>query len=204
MPIREGREYRNFNNFEIRSEENQNYKVRGYASTFEEYELFEFDGVKYCERIDPSAFEECDMSDVIFLYNHEGMVYARSKNGTLELGIDSHGFWIEADLGTTEMSRQMCEQIRARLIDQMSFAFVVGEDEIIRTNDKTVRLIKQLKKVYDVSAVSIPANDGTDISVVSARSSFDGEIEARKAERLEREKALAVAKAKYFYFNEVN
>jgi len=79
MAIKPGREYRNMQ-IEIKEaeeNENQDYLVRGYASTFQPYVLFEEDGIKYSEQIDETAFDEADMSDVVFLYNHEGMVHAR-------------------------------------------------------------------------------------------------------------------------------
>ena len=181
-----------------KAEENENnYMVKGYASTFEPYVLFSQDGVDYSEQIDPTAFDEADMSDVIFLYNHEGMVYARQKNGTLKLSTDKHGLLAEADLSSTQQSRDLFEAINAGLVDQMSFAFTVEDDSYDKKTH--TRTIHRINKVYDVSAVSIPANPGTDIAAVSARSYFDGVIEAEQAERLEREKQLALAKARYAY-----
>lgn len=197
MAIKKEREYRSFT-IEKRAEETEkDFKVRGYASTFEPYVLFEEDGVKYSEKIDPDAFKDADMSDVIFLYNHEGMVHARIKNGTLKVGVDDHGFYIEGDLSSTEQSRGLYEAIDSGLIDHMSFAFTVVSDEYDR--ETHTRIIHRIGKVYDVSAVSMPANPGTDISAVSARSYFDGVIEVERAERLEREKRIAVLKAKYKY-----
>lgn len=194
MPIKlDEREYRSLP-FEFRSENDnpdEEYRVKGYASTFDEYVLFSYNDVDYCERIEPTAFDEADMSDVIFLYNHEGMVYARRKNGTLSVSIDDHGLYSDADLSTTEMSRQMFEQIRSGLIDQMSFAFTVAEDDFEDGDGKCTRIIKKISKVYDVSAVSIPANPNTDISAISARNRFNGEIERIEAERLAREERTA-------------
>ena len=188
MAIKPNREYRSFV-LEKRDEEPQeeDYKVRGYASTFEEYTLFSDGDVDYNERIEPTAFDEADMSDVIFLYNHEGMVYARQKNGTLDISVDERGLLTEADLSTTEQSRQMFEQIRSGLVDQMSFAFTVAEDELEKNKGSYTRVIKRIGKVYDVSAVSIPANPDTDISAISARDYFNGVIEAEQAERLAEE-----------------
>lgn len=179
------------------SDKKNEFKVRGYASTYEPYVLYSFDGVDYSEQIDPTAFDEADMSDVIFLYNHEGMVYARKKNGTLKLSTDDHGLLAEADLSSTSQSRELFEAINSGLVDQMSFAFTVEDDEYDKKTH--TRTIHRIGKVYDVSAVSIPANPGTDIAAVSARSYFDGVIEAEQAERLEREKQLALAKARYAY-----
>lgn len=197
MAIKDNREYRNFA-IEQRGckpdGEDEDYKVRGYASTFEPYVLFSDGETNYCERIEPTAFDKADLSDVIFLYNHEGMVYARQKNGTLLVEVDNKGLLTEADLSTTEQSRQMFEQIRSGLVDQMSFAFTVDEDEIEKEEGSYTRVIKRIGKVYDVSAVSIPANPDTDISAISARDYFNGVIEAEKAERLEREKREAQIK----------
>lgn len=185
------REYRSMT-FETRAKDeagNEEFRVSGYASTFDPYVLFEEDGIKYSEKIEPTAFDEADLSDVIFLYNHEGMVYARQKNGTLKLSIDKHGLKVDADLSSTKQSQEMFEQIRSGLIDQMSFAFTVSEDSYDRTTH--TRIIRKINKVYDVSAVSIPANAGTDIGV-STRSFFDGVIEEERTERFEREKAEAL------------
>lgn len=196
MAFKESREYRTFN-IETRAKEDkeeESYVVRGYASTFEPYVLFSQDDIDYSEQIAPEAFDEADMSDVIFLYNHEGMVYARQKNGTLKCSVDKHGLLIEADLGSTEESRKLYEAIDSGLIDQMSFAFTVDSDEY---NSKThTRIIHRIGKVYDVSAVSIPANPGTDISTKTTRDYFNGVIEAEKAERLERERVLELEKRK--------
>ena len=197
--ISKDREYRTMTIQKRSTEEKEqkSYQVRGYASTFEPYVLFSQDGVDYSEQIDPTAFDEADMSDVIFLYNHEGMVYARQKNGTLKLSTDDHGLLAEADLSSTQQSRDLFDAIDSGLVDQMSFAFTVEDDEYDK--ETHTRTIHRIGKVYDVSAVSIPANPGTDIATVSARSYFDGVIEAEQAERLEREKQLALAKARYAY-----
>lgn len=200
MAIKDNREYRNFAlPIETRDGEgdNKEYRVEGYAATFEPYVLWRYEDTEFKERIDPHAFDEADMSDVIFLYNHTGMVYARQKNGTLQVVPNERGLYVSADLSSTEASRDMHESIRSGLIDQMSFAFTVREDSYDR--ETHTRTILKIDKVYDVSAVSIPANPDTDISAVSARDYFHGVMEAEKAERLEREKRLALAKALYNY-----
>lgn len=183
MPIKSDREYRNLGNFEAKTDE-QSYKVSGYASTFEPYLLMSIDGVDCYERIEKDAFNDADISDVVFLRDHEGRVFARTKNETVKLSVDEHGLFHEADLGSTAASREMYEDIASGLYSQMSFAFTVAEDDIEENDDNTMtRVIKRIKKVYDVSAVSFPANPTTDIGV-SARSAFDGVIEKRTAERL--------------------
>lgn len=191
--------YMPLDGFELRAEDAQEetFNVRGYASTFEEYELFSIDGTSYCERIDPAAFDECDMSDVVFRKDHQGTVYARTSNNALKVSVDKHGLLTDTDLSRTASARAMYEEISAGMYTQMSFAFVVEDngDEIVRDkdNNKYIRIIKRIEKLYDVSPVSFPANPGTDIY---ARSRFDGVIEEERKEFAERAKALELAKAK--------
>ncbi len=191
MPIKSNREYRNMT-MEIRELEDQPDAmiVRGYASTFDEpYTLYEDADWRLEEVVDRNAFANTDMADVIMQYNHEGRVFARNKNNTLTVTPDDHGLLIEANLGGTELGRQLYEEIRGGYTDKMSFGFTVEAEDILDTKTEdgkvlTVRTITSIRKLYDVSAVSIPANDATEISV---RSLADGEIERLKAERLEAE-----------------
>ena len=183
--------------FELRKEgeEADSYNVRGYASTFEEYELFSDEYDSYCERIEPTAFDDCDMSDVVFRKDHTGTVFARTSNGTLKLSVDGHGLLTDTDLSRTASARDMHEEIKEGMYRQMSFAFVVGGSRIVRDreNHKYTRIIERINKLYDVSPVSFPANPGTDIY---ARSLFDGAIEKEREECAERAKQLELAKAK--------
>lgn len=160
------------------------YIVKGYASTFEPYTLFEEDGIEYKEQIDPHAFDEADMSDVVFRVDHEGAVYARSSAGTLTVGIDERGLFDEADLSRTAKARELFEDIVAGNYPKQSFAFTVREDSYDR--DTHTRNILKIAKVYDVSPVSFPANPTTSLGVAT-RDYFNGVIEMEKAERLERE-----------------
>ena len=199
MPIKNNREYRNMT-MEIRkAEDGEDGKmiVRGYASAFNEpYTLFEDEEIKINEVVDANAFSNTDMSDVIMQYDHKGRVFARQSNGTLTVTPDERGLLIEADLGGTELGRQLYEEIEGGYTNKMSFGFTVDGQEKTRHKEdgKTMvlRTITSIKKLYDVSAVSIPANDATSISV---RSLTDGEIEIIQAERLEEEK-LELAKRK--------
>ena len=194
MPIKNDREYRAFNiEKRAKSEEAEaSFLVAGYASTFEEYTLGENAGEIYRERIEPTAFDEADMSDVVFLLDHTGRVYARTKNDTVKLTVDEKGLYTETDLSKTAAARGVYEDIEAGNYSQMSFAFTVADDNfIVSTEDeKTVytRVINRIKKVFDISAVGFPANPTTDIGVAT-RAAFDGAIESYKAERLKEERA---------------
>lgn len=196
MAIKEGREYRmvqlpeiQFRAVQREEDQPETYRVEGYATTWDDpYVLFEEGGVKYMEQIDRNALTGADLSDVIMLYNHTGMVYARLSNGSLALSINEKGLYIQADLSATQESRQMWEAINAGLVTQMSWAFTVEEESY---NEKThTRSILKVRKVYDVSAVSMPANPNTDIS---ARSFWEGVIaEERRREREHAEKVQRV------------
>ena len=181
---------------EIRTAENEEAPeerkvVKGYASTFNEpYTLYEDESWRFNEVVDARAFDNTDMSDVIMQYDHEGRVFARMSNNTLTVVPDEKGLLIEANLGGTELGRQLFEEIRGGYTNKMSFGFTVDGEDYLDTKDTdgkalTVRTITSVRKLYDVSAVSLPANDATSISV---RSLTDGEIERIQAERLEAEK----------------
>ena len=172
--------------FESQAEEKR-YTVEGYASTFEPYVLFEQDGVKYSERIEPTAFDDADMADVVFRIDHEGAVYARTSAGTVSLWVDEHGLGQRTDLSKTQRAREIFSEIEAGNYPKMSFAFRVADDGDEYDKETHTRIIKRIAKVFDVSPVSFPANPTTELSV-STRDYFNGVIETEKAERLEREK----------------
>lgn len=174
-------------------QETEEKRVTGYATTFNEpYVLFEDDDIVYREQVDPKAFDETDMTDVIMQYDHEGRVFARTNNNTLTVIPDDKGLYIEADLGGTEIGRQLFDEIRGGYTDKMSFGFIVDKDEELRTDAEDgrvdiLRTITGISKLFDVSAVSIPANDGTSIGV-STRGRIDGVIDEIRTERSEAEK----------------
>lgn len=191
MPMKNDREYRNMV-LEVRDlQEDERKIVVGYASTFDEpYTLYEDGDWRFDEVVDANAFANTDMSDVIMQYDHEGRVFARISNNTLTVTPDERGLLIEADLGGTELGRQLYEEIRGGYTNKMSFGFTVDGEEITDREQPdgsviTERRITSVRKLYDVSAVSLPANDATSISV---RSLTDGEIKRIQAERLEAEK----------------
>ena len=191
---KKNREYRKMAPLEVRAEENKDEMVvEGFATTFNEpYVLFEDSDIIFREQVAPNAFDNTDMSDVIMQYDHEGRVFARISNNTLEVQPNEKGLFIRANLGGTEIGRNLYEEIAGGYTDKMSFGFTVEADEQTRTEAEDgrieiLRTITSINKLYDVSAVSIPANDGTSIGV-STRSEIDGVIEEVRAERLEAER----------------
>lgn len=192
MPIKTDREYRDVYNSLVPQDDEK--RVTGYATVFEvPYKLYGDGSYEIWEKVAPTAFANTDVSDVIMQYNHEGRVFARTKNNTLSLRSDEKGLLIDADLGGTEIGRELYEEIKGGYTDKMSFGFTVRgetwEQEKVNGVEISTRTITDVGKLYDVSAVSIPANDATSISV---RSLCDGEIERLKAERQERERVEAL------------
>lgn len=191
MPVKTNeREYREIQLRAIEIRETQDGKkiVEGYATTFnEEYKLWGNAQYQVLEMVDGRAFDNCDMSDVIMQYDHEGRVFARTGNGTLKLEADEHGLKITADLGGTELGRQLYEEIKGGYTNKMSFGFRVRTQERTVEEDKVTgnvtvhRKITAIEKLYDVSAVSLPANDATEIS---ARNISEGVIADVKQEQL--------------------
>ncbi len=188
--LENGREYRAMAIRARALEEDGSMIVEGYAATFNQpYLLYDGRSCRVMESIADTAFDDCDMSDVIMQYDHEGRVFARNKNGTMALQTDAIGLKVTADLSGTEIGRQLYQEIKGGYTDKMSFSFVVEEDKretSVEGEAETItRTITKISKLYDVSAVSLPANDMTSIS---ARRFSDGVIGEIKAERLERAK----------------
>lgn len=163
--------------------------VQGYATTFNSpYVLYEDEELRILEAVDAGAFKSADMRDVIMQYDHRGHVFARVRNNTLDVRTDDKGLFISADLGGTDIGRQLFQEIKGGYTDKMSFAFTVTGENVDRRTEGTKRIITrtitEVGKVYDVSAVSIPANDGT---TISARSFCDGIIQKEHEEAMLKE-----------------
>lgn len=187
--LADGREYRAM---QLTADDGEQMRVEGFAATFgQPYTLYEDEDFRFDEIVDARAFDDTDLSDVILQYDHAGRVFARTSNGSLALTPTEHGLRVSADLSGTEIGRQLYQEIKGGYTTKMSFGFRVGADRREEATDyetgKTVvtRTITAIAKLYDVSAVSLPANDATSIS---ARGYADGVISEIRAERLERAK----------------
>lgn len=163
------------------------YYVEGYATTFNSpYELYRIGDKKYYEVIDRHALDNADMSDVIMQYDHTGRIYARNSNNTLLLNINDRGLLIAADLSKTQLSRELYEDIKAEMINKMSWSFIVKKDKYDKAT--RTRTILKVSKIYDVSAVSVPANDDT---TISARDYFNAQRE-KEQQMIKRIEALKI------------
>lgn len=190
--LNEGRQFRNIDvsNIEHRTAEDGALYVEGYATVFDTpYLLYEENGWKLFEVVERGAFDDADMSDVVMQYDHEGRVFARTSNGTLEVAPDEKGLHIRARLDGTELGKQIYDEIAGGFTNKMSFGFTISnlarEREETENNVVVTHRIKGVRKLFDVSAVSVPANDAT---TINARNLFNGVKEEVAAERLKREK----------------
>jgi uncharacterized protein len=154
--------------------------VEGYALTFDTPTVtFSDNGIDYYEMIQKGALDNCDLSDVPFKYNHSSdvMVMARTRNKTLLLSVDDTGLFIRANLANITSGKDLHELIKRGDIDKMSFAFVVangGDTFDIKTR---TRIITNIEKIFDVSAVDLPAYESTSIC---ARGYFEAQNEMQK------------------------
>ena len=181
--IQSGIQYRNLT-LDVRDAD-EGMIVEGYATTFNQpYQLYADNSMVINEQVDARAFDGAQLSDVIFQYNHEGRVFARTRNNTLEITPDEKGLFIRADLSGTEEGRKLYEEIKGGYTDRMSFGFTVAEDRTDKTGEDPrtyLRTITKVGRLFDVSAVSVPANDFTSIS---ARSYVDGILDKERADAL--------------------
>lgn len=155
--------------------------IEGRAVVFDEVTvLFKIGDIEYKEVIKRGAFDGADISYCFLKYNHSDhvMAMARTKNNTLKIIIRDDGVYIQAELANTTSGRDLYELIKRGDIDKMSFAFTIREESYDKeTHTWTVY---KIDKVYDVSAVNVPAYEST--SLYSRR--FD-DAEARQREAVE-------------------
>lgn len=213
MPMKPNeREYRDFTLAIVENENNDTEErkmVNGYASVFNTpYTLYDGSDVVIQEQVDSHAFDEADMSDVIFQYNHEGRVFARTSNNTLAIIPDEKGLAIEADLGGTEIGSQLYQEIKGGYTTKMSYGYTVRNAEWTDSKMEDgrtleLRTIKAVGKVYDVSAVSLPANDATSISVRNLSDGVIAEIEAERLKALDLERRKLQTKLRLGGFKNV-
>lgn len=138
--------------------------IKGYSAVFNAfYEMW--DGYK--ETIAVGAFDECDMTDVVALFNHESeYLLARLKDGqgTLKLVVDEKGLYFEFEAPNTTIGNDVLENVKLQNIRGCSFAFTVAEQMVEDFEDGTcIRTITKIDKLYDVGPVVNPAYEETEI-----------------------------------------
>jgi len=162
-------------------------KVEGYAAVFgEETDI----GGMFREKITRGAFSEAiGRDDVVFLINHEGLPLARTRSGTLRLSEDDHGLKIETTLDADDPDvKSIAGKMKRGDLDKMSFAFYPEVQEWDESGDVPVRTISKAS-LYDVSIVTSPAYDGTEIALRSLEASRSG-METAQEFRLRNKRKL--------------
>jgi HK97 family phage prohead protease len=138
--------------------------LTGYAATFTPYDAFggpERGG--WVETLARNAFDQTLRSDpdVQLLLNHEGLPLARTKSGTMKLGVDQHGLLIRANLDPSDPDVQgLIPKMRRRDLDEMSFAFRV-KDQVWDDNYTNRTITEVSLHKGDVSVVNYGMNPGT-------------------------------------------
>lgn len=189
--------------FEIRANENENKKIiTGKPIVFEsKTDLGYFD-----EIIERGALDKTDLSDVRFLVNHDTskIPLARAKSGdensTMKISVDKDGMSISVELDTENNSeaRALYSAVQRGDISGMSFMFSIdGEEWENLESEHPTRHIKSIGQVAEVSAVTFPAYEATEISARD-KNTLDAAkktISNVRSDSLELEKL----KAKYLY-----
>jgi HK97 family phage prohead protease len=166
------------------------------------------------EIIEPGALDGADLSDVRLCLNHDtSYVYARSRrnnpNSTMRLNVVDTGLRIEADLAINESpkARDYYSAVQRSDIDKMSFMFSIDEEDWENLeSDHPTRHIKKIGSVVEVSAVTFPAYESTEINARSkvaldnARSTVET-VRQQREQSVETGSELELAKAKFNFMS---
>ena len=150
--------------FRVEQREDGKKLIRGHAAVFNS----ETDLGWFRERIAPGAFSESiGKDDVRALFNHdENFILGRNKAGTLTMREDEQGLYVEIDPPDTQVARDLVTSIERGDISQMSFGFQTIKDSW-ETEENAAKDLRTLEKVklWDVSPVTFPAYQETDVAV---------------------------------------
>jgi HK97 family phage prohead protease len=170
--------------YQLRAEASDDGIVEGYASVYNQKTNI---GDWFYEIIERGAFDNTDLTDVLLFTNHDmnKIPLARSRknngNSTMQLTPDEIGLKMRAniDIENNAEAKTLNSAIQRGDIDGMSFRFLIGDEEWTDLDtDMPTRHIKSISKVIEVSAVNIPAYDGTSIYMRSSDVSLDNERQA--------------------------
>ncbi|EJR86599.1 HK97 family phage prohead protease [Bacillus cereus VD156] len=157
--------------------EEQPSKITGYAAVFNSKTTI---GGWFDEVIEPGAFARSlsENSDIRALFNHNwDNVLGRTRSGTLRLEEDEKGLKFEIELPNTSVGRDLAESMSRGDINQCSFGFWITEENWDYNVEPALRTIKEVE-LYEISVVSIPAYDDTEVSLVRSKE-IGKEIEQR-------------------------
>lgn len=172
--------------------------VEGYALRFntESHLLGEF-----VETISPGALENADLTDVRCLIDHNSSyVLGRTVADTLSLTVDDKGLYFRCQLPNTTYARDLYENIKLGNVNQCSFGFSIEEDGDTferRSDGLFKRTVNKIKSLFDVSIVTYPAYEETDVAPAlrSIKKIKDEELEQRRLQE-QAKAAIALMKIK--------
>lgn len=164
-------------------EEKESRTVEGYAAVFNE----ETDMYFWKERIAPGAFSDALQDDVRALFNHDpNFILARSNN-TLELWEDEKGLGYRFEAPNTTAGNDLLENLRNGNITQSSFGFTIESYEWEEREDEDeVITITKVGRLFDVSPVTFPAYEATEVtarSIDQVREEIKQKREAEKEDK---------------------
>lgn len=142
--------------------------ISGYAILFNEpSQPMPVDNSTFTETISPQALQGVDLSKLVMIYNHDyANILASVKAGTLDVNVDEKGLAFKATLPDTTVANDVYENIKAGNLDSMSFGFSVLADEWQQADDGSyTRQIDKIENLYELSVVTLPAYDGTELTV---------------------------------------
>jgi|SRR5688572_8118829 len=139
--------------------------IEGYAAVFNK-DSEDFGG--WLERIAPGAFDEVLNDDAVALFNHDHN-HVIGRNGVnVKLTQDSTGLKYRIKLPNTTLANDLRQLIKDEIISQSSFAFTVRTQEWEHNKDKpSIRTIRKVERLYDVSPVTYPAYPDTTVGTRS-------------------------------------
>jgi hypothetical protein len=177
---------RRFRKAEVRAKSDGH--IEGHASVFDqEYVLWDSASYRVVEVVKPGAFSRAlkEKQDVRALNNHDpSQLLGRTSAKTLSLEEDDQGLYFDCDPPDTQIGRDVRTLIKRGDISGCSFGFTVGKDTVTETNDgqKTIRRreINEIRDLFDVSTVTYPAYEGTDVKAraLELRSLFPAGVPA--------------------------
>lgn len=142
--------------------------ISGYAILFNEpSQPMPVDNSTFTETISPQALQGVDLSKLVMIYNHDyANILASVKAGTLDVNVDEKGLAFKATLPDTTVANDVYENIKAGNLDSMSFGFSVLADEWQQADDGSyTRQIDKIENLYELSVVTLPAYDSTELTV---------------------------------------
>jgi uncharacterized protein len=190
MQENQSREVRPTQKIEVRAEKDGGVRVTGYAAVFGEETNI---GGMFTEVIERGAFASAleRGDDVVFLINHAGLPLARTRSGTLKLREDERGLFVDTYLDPNDPDvRAIIPKMKRGDLDKMSFAFIPTRQDWDDSGDMPRRSIRDLQ-LYDVSIVTTPAYDGTEIGLRSLQQYREEQRKNQAARRLRMKSRLA-------------